>query len=546
MRKIMNNLRVVMAQQGFEIGDISGNIQKIIQLAQAAYQDQKADLVLFPELCLIGYPPEDLLLRPSLKLRIDEAIECLLQANLPCAIVVGAPMNVDGRLFNSAICISENKIIHQYNKQCLPNYQVFDEKRYFAMGEQSSVFKFKGVTFSLLICEDIWLDEPVIEAKALGAQVVLALNASPFHLNRVSQRLERVEKIAKQYDLAVLYVNGHYGQDELVFDGASFVVNQQGQLTHNSAQFVDDMAVVDLVVDKKDCQVVAGSTVTDLSLMESLHQALVLGLKSYVNKNGFPGIVLGLSGGIDSGLSLAIAVDALGADRVHAVMMPFAYTSEMSIADAKEQADLLGVKFDIVPIIDIYEASYQTLKPVLGLDQPGVTEQNLQARIRGVMLMAISNKTGSMVLTTGNKSEMAVGYATLYEDMCGGYNALKDVPKTLVFELSRYLNTIKPAIPSRVIERPPSAELAPDQKDEDSLPPYHILDAIIEHYVEEDLSAEEIVEQGFEQETVYWVCKQIDRNEYKRQQSAEGVRITPRGFGKDRRYPITHKWTAGI
>jgi len=488
MRKFMNNLRVVMAQQGFEIGDILGNVQKIIQLTKQAHQDQQADLVLFPELCLIGYPPEDLLLRPSLKLRINEAIELLLQADLPCAIVIGAPMTIDGQLFNSAICIFENKIVHQYNKQCLPNYQVFDEKRYFAMGEQSSVFEFKGVTFSLLICEDIWLDKPVVEAKALGAQVILSLNASPFHLNRVSQRLERVEKIAKEYSLAVLYVNGHYGQDELVFDGASFVVNQQGQLTQNSAQFVDDMAVVDLSVDNNDCQIVEGSITSELSLMESLHQALVLGLKSYVNKNGFPGVVLGLSGGIDSGLSLAIAVDALGADRVHAVMMPYAYTSEMSIADAKEQADLLGVKFDIVPIIDVFESTYKTLQPVLSLDQPGVTEQNLQARIRGVMLMAISNKTGSMVLTTGNKSEMAVGYATLYGDMCGGYNALKDVPKTLVFELSRYLNTIKPSIPARVIERPPSAELAPDQKDEDSLPPYDILDAIIEHYVEEDRS----------------------------------------------------------
>ena len=540
-----------MAQQGFEIGDISGNVQKIIQLTQAAFQDQQVDLLLFPELCLIGYPPEDLLLRPSLKLRINEAIELLLQANLPCAIVIGVPMTIDGQLFNSAICISENKIIHQYHKQCLPNYQVFDEKRYFTMGEQSSVFEFKGVMFSLLICEDIWLDEPIIKAKDLGAQVVLTLNASPFHLNRVAQRLKRIEVIAKQHELIVFYVNGHYAQDELVFDGASFVVNQQGQLTHSCDQFVDVMAIVDLSVNKKakinQVDVLKnGSTAKELSLMQSLHQALVLGLKSYVNKNGFPGIVLGLSGGIDSGLSLAIAVDALGADRVHAVMMPFEYTSEMSIKDAKEQADLLGVKFDIVPIVDIYESTYKTLQPVLGLDQPGVTEQNLQSRIRGVMLMAISNKTGSMVLTTGNKSEMAVGYATLYGDMCGGYNALKDVPKTLVFELSRFLNTIKPSIPARVIERPPSAELAPDQKDEDTLPPYEILDAIIEFYVEQDLSAEEIVEQGFEKETVYWVCKQIDRNEFKRQQSAEGVRITPRGFGKDRRYPITHKWIAGI
>ena len=542
----MNNLRVVMAQQGFEIGDISGNVQKIIQLTMQAYQEQQADLVLFPELCLIGYPPEDLLLRPSLTLRINEAMDLLLQANLPCAIVIGVPIHVDGQLFNSAVCLSENKIIHKYHKQCLPNYQVFDEKRYFTMGDQSSVFEFKGVKLSLLVCEDIWFDEPIKQAKEFGAQVLLTINASPFHLDRVSHRVKRVEKMAKKYELAVLYVNGHYGQDELVFDGASFVVNQYGQLTHRSAQFADDMMLVDIKVETPLCSVIEGSKAESLTLMASLHQALVLGLKSYVNKNGFPGVVLGLSGGIDSGLSLAIAVDALGADRVHAVMMPFAYTSEISIADAKEQADLLGVKFDIVPIVDVFDASFKTLQPVLNLEEPGVTEQNLQARIRGVMLMAISNKTGSMVLTTGNKSEMAVGYATLYGDMCGGYNALKDVPKTLVFELSRYLNTLKPSIPPRVIERPPSAELAPDQKDEDSLPPYDILDAIIECYVEEDLSADAIVAKGFEQETVYWVCKQIDRNEYKRQQAAEGVRITPRGFGKDRRYPITHKWLAGI
>jgi len=535
-----------MAQQGFEIGDILGNVEKIIRITNQEYQQRQAELVLFPELCLIGYPPEDLLLRPSLAHRIEEAVNVLLQANLPCAIVVGVPLTMDGQLFNSAVCIFDNKIIHQYHKQCLPNYQVFDEKRYFTMGGQSSVFEFKGVRVSLLICEDIWIDEPVAHAKTLGAQVLLTLNASPFHLNRRSQRLKRVSQVANKYKLPVIYVNGHYGQDELVFDGGSFVVNEKGRLTQSCAQFEDETQVVELSILDGQIKVVESTQAQELNLMQSLHQALVLGLKSYVDKNGFPGVVLGLSGGIDSGLSLAIAVDALGAHRVHAVMMPYAYTSEMSINDAREQAELLGVKFDIVPIVDAFEATLNTLKPVLGLDQPGVTEQNLQARLRGLMLMAISNKTGAMVLTTGNKSEMAVGYATLYGDMCGGYNALKDVPKTLVFELSRYLNTIKPSIPARVIERPPSAELAPDQKDEDSLPPYDILDAIIEHYVEEDLSAEEIVEQGFEKERVYWVCKQIDRNEYKRQQAAEGVRVTPRGFGKDRRYPITHKWEVGF
>ncbi|BCE00252.1 NAD+ synthase [Marinicellulosiphila megalodicopiae] len=541
----MKNLRIVMAQQGFEIGDIFGNVQKIIQLAKQAFDEQQAEMVVFSELCLIGYPPEDLLLRPSLKNRVDQAIEQLLKADLPCAIVIGLPLFKEGQLFNGAMCINDQKIVHQYHKQCLPNYQVFDEKRYFEHGEQSSVFDFNGVSFSILICEDIWFDQPIAQAKELGAQCILALNASPFHLGRAAQRVEQVQNIAKQNAIPVLYVNGHYAQDELVFDGASFVVNQQGECVQTCVEFEDVMSAVDLAVEGNNLSIGETNQTSWLPVMESLHQALVLGLKSYVNKNGFPGIVLGLSGGIDSGLSLAIAVDALGADRVHAVMMPFAYTSEMSIADAKEQADLLGVKFDIVPIVDVFEASFKTLQPVLNLDEPGVTEQNLQARIRGLMLMAISNKTGSMVLTTGNKSEMAVGYATLYGDMCGGYNALKDVPKTLVFELSRFLNTIKPMIPSRVIERPPSAELAPDQKDEDSLPPYDILDAIIEHYVEHDLSADAICAKGFDKETVYWVCKQIDRNEYKRRQAAEGVRITPRGFGRDRRYPITHKWLPG-
>jgi len=364
-------------------------------------------------------------------------------------------------------------------------------------------------------------------------------------MGRDGQRRERVAAVAQATSLAIVYVNHVYGQDELVFDGGSMAADARG-IQHNSPVFTGSLDVIDLVKSDQGVQISRGTPRPVLEPLDEVYQALKRGLKDYVNRNGFPGVVLGLSGGIDSGLSLAIAVDALGKDRVHAVMMPFAYTSQMSVDDARTEADALGVQYTELPIADLYHASLETLSPVLKDLPPDVTEQNLQARIRGLLLMAISNKTGYMVLTTGNKSEMAVGYATLYGDMCGGYNVLKDVPKMLVFELSRHRNLEAPVIPQRVIDRPPSAELAPDQKDDDSLPPYEILDAIIQAYVESDLSAEAIVAMGFDKDVVYRVIGLIDRSEYKRQQAPEGVRITPRGFGRDRRYPITHGWKPGI
>ncbi len=542
------SLRVALAQIELAVGDIPGNCEKVIESAKQA-QLEGADVVVFPELTLSGYPPEDLLFRESMEYRIQKALKTILEADIKIHVVLGFPKRVDGNLYNQAAVIYQGKIIHEYSKQHLPNYQVFDEKRYFSKGKDTCVFEISGVKCGLTICEDIWFDGPVRRTKDAGAQLLFNINASPFHVQRDQQRRQRVSEVAAKYGITVVYINHNCAQDELVFDGGSMVVEPTG-VTKTLPVYQSVLECADL--ELKGYSVVVSDPEVDpeMSVEASVYKALVQGLKSYVNRNGFPGVVLGLSGGIDSGLSLAIAVDALGADRVEAFMMPYEYTSQMSLDDAEEEAKALGVKYQVIPIHKIVEAGLETLSPVFenrefqggGAD---VTEQNLQARTRGQLLMAISNKTGKMVLTTGNKSEMAVGYATLYGDMCGGYNALKDVPKTLVFALSRYRNSISPVIPVRVIERPPSAELAPDQKDEDNLPPYEILDKIIEYYVEQDLSAEAIVEKGLEREQVYRVVRLIDINEYKRRQAPEGVRITPRGFGRDRRYPITNGWKAG-
>jgi NAD+ synthase (glutamine-hydrolysing) len=538
-------LRVVMAQLDFLVGDIPGNTDLIIQATREAEERHQADIVLFPELCLTGYPPEDLLLRPSLDLRVQEALERLQQANLAPAMIIGTPLRAAGLLYNAAVIIEAGEIRGRYFKRCPPNYQVFDEKRYFAEGSQTLVVDIKGVPVGITVCEDLWKDGPLEDAAAAGAQLVLNLNASPYDIDKQARRKALLERKATENRVSIVYVNLVGGQDELVFDGGSMVYDHSGTLKVEIPQFSSGLFPVDFLCEHH-CQPVSQPLPPEPSLEANVYNALVTGVRDYVNKNGFKSVVLGLSGGIDSAVTLAVAADALGKERVRAVMMPFRYTSSASLEDAEAQARAMGVQYDVFSIEPMYDTFMTTLaKPFEGT-RPDTTEENLQARLRGVLLMSLSNKFGSLVLTTGNKSEMAVGYSTLYGDMAGGFDVLKDVPKTLVFRLAWYRNSVAPVIPERVITRPPSAELAPDQKDEDSLPGYDILDQILHFYVERDYSAEAIVAEGFDRADVERVVRLVDINEYKRRQAPIGVRITERGFGKDRRYPITNGWKLGF
>ncbi|GGY79608.1 NAD+ synthase [Marinobacter zhanjiangensis] len=538
-------LTIVMAQMDFLVGDIPGNTQLVIDAVRKAEQEHNADLVVFPELCLTGYPPEDLLLRPSLDLRINEALDALRQADLSAACVIGAPVRHGGLLYNSALVIDGGETVATYCKQFPPNYQVFDEKRYFAAGTDTCVLDLRGVPVGLTVCEDLWSDGPAEQAAAAGARLLININASPYDIGKQARRKALLEGKARKNTMGIMYVNLVGGQDELVFDGGSLVYDHSGELAVEAPQFGEGLYPVEFVYDRH-CQPVSQPPLPEPSLEENIYRALVLGVRDYVNKNGFRSVVMGLSGGIDSALTLAIAVDALGADRVHAVMMPFRYTSSMSLEDAEAEAETLGVRYDVFSIEPLYDAFMATLAAPFEGTTPDTTEENLQARLRGVLLMSLSNKFGSLVLTTGNKSELAVGYSTLYGDMAGGFDALKDVPKTMVFRLAWYRNSIGPCIPERVITRPPSAELAPDQKDEDSLPGYDVLDQILNLYVERDFSAEAIVAEGFDRADVERAVRLVDINEYKRRQAPIGVRITERGFGKDRRYPITNAWKPGL
>lgn len=537
-------IKVALAQGRFPVGDIDGNAIKIIQLAREAVA-QGADLILFPELTLTGYPPEDLLFRPSLTPRITKALEMIKAATGELAVVLGYPGWSEGKLYNKAMVIYQGRVIADYSKQHLPNYQVFDDKRYFSPGHETCVFTFKNASFCLTVCEDIWFDAPARRGYEAGAEIHLNINGSPFAIDRLADRHQQVLGVVKQWPMATLYVNHVGGQDELVFDGGSFGVSANGAIDAQLPEFVEQLGLVELSPVNGGWHIRAAPKRPPLTTEQALYEALKMGLADYVNRNGFPGVVLGLSGGIDSALSAVIAVDALGAERVRAIMMPYVHTSEMSLVDARQQAERLGIRYDEAAIAAPVDSLLTTLAPLLDGACNDVTAQNVQSRMRGLLLMAISNHSGAMVLTTGNKSELAVGYATLYGDMCGGYNCLKDVSKLWVYRLARWLNKQRGLIPERIITRPPSAELAPNQLDADSLPPYDILDAIIERYVAQDESLDAIVASGFDADVARRVIELIDRNEYKRRQAPEGVRVTRRGFGRDRRYPITQGWQPG-
>ena len=537
-----SSLRVVLAQLNFVVGDVEGNLRQALDATLAAHQTHQADLIVFPELTLTGYPPEDLLFRANFLKRVEDALE-VLQQQLPdgIAVVMGFPERDGDQLFNSACVLHKDKAKAKavYRKHQLPNYGVFDEVRYFSAANDALVVEIKGVKVGVTICEDLWFEAPIQKAKAAGAQLIVNLNASPYHTSKFSEREQMIQQRARDVDLPVIYTNLVGGQDELVFDGSSFVTNAQGEITFRGASFETGLYPVEFAWQQECLAPIPSEILPHLPFEQAVYKALVMGVKDYVNKNGFKGAILGLSGGIDSALTLAIAVDALGADQVEAVMMPSRYTADMSLQDAQTEAEALGIEYHVLSIEQPFEAFLEVMKEELGDGPADVTEENIQARCRGIMLMAISNRKGKMLLTTGNKSEMSVGYATLYGDMAGGFAPIKDIPKLLVYALSRYRNSISAVIPERVLTRPPSAELAPDQKDEDSLPPYEVLDPILRMYIEEDQAPEVIIEQGYEQAVVYRVVAMVNRNEYKRRQAPPGVRITQRAFGRDRRYPIT-------
>jgi len=542
----MTQCTLVLAQINTLVGDFEGNAAQVVARIQAATAQDPAAIIVFPELTLSGYPPEDLLLRASVEVRVERALDTVRAAVGEAHVVLGYPRRAAcGALYNAAGVLHRGELIAEYHKQCLPNYQVFDEKRYFQAGTEACVLPIAGIPTAITICEDVWDGMPVAQAAAAGARLLLNLNASPYHLGKQGERLAVVRARAIEHGLVIAYVNQVGGQDELVFDGGSFVLDATGNCALSLPSCTESVAAVIIEQHGTVLELRGGVTAPALGKLAATYEALVLGVRDYVDKNRFPGVVLGLSGGIDSALTLALAVDALGPERVEAVMMPFRYTAAMSIEDAASQAALLGVHYRTIPIEPVYAAFMAVLTDEFAGRDADTTEENLQARCRGVILMSISNKKNLLVLTTGNKSELAVGYSTLYGDMAGGFDILKDVPKTLVYALAHFRNERAPAIPVRVIERPPSAELAPGQTDQDSLPPYDILDQILELYVEEDCSLEAIVARGFERDTVSRVIGLVDRNEYKRRQAPVGVRITRRGFGRDRRYPITSGWRPG-
>lgn len=529
-----HTLRIAMAQLNLHVGNIDGNLQKHLHAIETARDTHQADLIVFPELSICGYPPEDLLLRPAFIKQCEVALQTIIKNTRGIYCLIGHPIADGGKLYNSCSLIYDGHIVAQYSKLHLPNYGVFDEKRYFDSADKPCVIDIKGIKTGVIICEDVWSSGPMEKTVAAGAKLVLVPNASPFVVNKHEQRMEVLSAQAKHFHTPIVYVNNVGGQDELVFDGGSLVVNADGSINCFSGFFAENISVTQLN-DHPTKQPVHLP-----GHLERVYQALVLGTRDYIEKNQFPGVLIGISGGIDSALTAAIAVDALGADRVHGVFMPSAHTSDLSEEEANKLTALLGIDLTTLSIEEHHRLFTQALGNELETSNKAITDQNIQSRCRAVLLMALSNASGNLVLTTGNRSELAVGYCTLYGDMCGGYAPLKNIPKTMVYQLAEYRNTLNQVIPPHTIQREPSAELAPGQKDSDSLPPYSVLDPILELYINYNKNAEDIIAQGFDKATVNKVIKLIRVNEYKRRQYAVGPQIYLHSFIKDWRYPITN------
>ena len=536
-------VNVAIAQINSTVGNLAGNRLRIVEFVRRAIA-LDADIVVTPELSLVGYPPEDLLLRDSFYAQSHQAVLALaaeLEQFRGVHVVVGVPVLHDGMRYNAALVLADGEVKASYFKFELPNDTVFDEKRYFSSGGEACVFDVKGVRFGLNICEDTWYPRAPARARAAGAQVLLVPNSSPYHMTKQHLRQEVMRANVTAQGMSLVYANQVGGQDELIFDGNSFVLDQAGTVQAQLQHSAEDLEVIRF----DGATPLPAKILPLLSVEAQVYQAMVLGVRDYVGKNGFPGVLIGLSGGVDSALTLAVAVDALGSERVRCVMMPSPYTAEISWIDSRDMAQRVGVRYDEIPIAECFAAFRHTLaKEFAGLAED-TTEENIQARIRGTILMALSNKYGSIVLTTGNKSEMAVGYCTLYGDMAGGFAVLKDIAKTLVYRLCAYRNSISEVIPQRILTRPPSAELRPDQTDEDSLPPYEVLDAIMQLFMEENRSAADIIDAGYRKEDVDRITHLIKINEYKRRQSPVGIRVTHRAFGRDWRYPITSAFKGG-
>ena len=536
-------ISIGIVQENPIVGDIEGNLQLAINAIDKLSKQSSPDIFLFTEMFITGYPPEDLILRDDLLDASYEAVEKLCEVKPESFIVIGYPKKEGDSIFNCAGVLRNKSVITEYKKQELPNYEVFDEKRYFQSGKGPGIFEVNGLRVGLSVCEDIWHENVIKQLHEKKTDLILNINASPFHLDKIKERKVLISGHAINYSLPIVYANQVGGQDELVFDGTSMAMDGDGQQILQLEKFKEDYKIVNFTSDQEGkLSSEKKEEIPEDKELEEVYKALVLGAKDYIQKNNFPGVLIGSSGGIDSALTATIAADAIGPEKVRTFMLPFKFTSDMSVEDSEKLAVNLGIKHSVIPIGDIYESFADSLEDEFSGLEPDITEENLQSRCRGVILMALSNKSGELVLTTGNKSETAVGYSTLYGDTAGGFGVLKDVPKTLVYELSRYRNTISHVIPDRIIDRPPSAELAPDQQDSDSLPDYAILDKIIELYVEQDKSKVEIEESGIDKSMVDRVIRLIDLSEYKRRQAPLGVKITSRGFGKDRRYPITNKF----
>ena len=536
-------ISIGIVQENPIVGDIEGNLKLAINAIDKLSTQSSPDIFLFTEMFITGYPPEDLILRDDLLDASYEAVEKLCEVKPESFIVIGYPKKEGDSIFNCAGVLRNKSVITEYKKQELPNYEVFDEKRYFQSGKGPGIFEVNGLRVGLSVCEDIWHENVIKQLHEKKTDLILNINASPFHLDKIKERKVLISGHAINYSLPIVYANQVGGQDELVFDGTSMAMDGEGQQILQLEKFKEDYKIVNFTSDQEGkLSSEKREEIPEDKELEEVYKALVLGAKDYIQKNNFPGVLIGSSGGIDSALTAAIAADAIGPEKVRTFMLPFKFTSDMSVEDSEKLAVNLGIKHSVIPIGDIYESFADSLEDEFSGLEPDITEENLQSRCRGVILMALSNKSGELVLTTGNKSETAVGYSTLYGDTAGGFGVLKDVPKTLVYELSRYRNTISHVIPDRIIDRPPSAELAPEQQDSDSLPDYAILDKIIELYVEQDKSKVEIEESGIDKSMVDRVIRLIDLSEYKRRQAPLGVKITSRGFGKDRRYPITNKF----